>query len=118
MRISGKLEIINLKNQVHPNLNTKTMSLKVIIANNQLALQLKDGRKVVDACIFETDRNLSDLLLINIDELLRKNKLTPLDIDRYTLRSDIAENYTTYRIAKAVVNALGSMANIAKNHSG
>lgn len=82
------------------------MICKVAIQNNQLGLRLKEGQKIIDELAFEINQNLSDLLLIKIDALLSKNKLNPENIKKYTLQSDIKENYTTYRIAKAVVNTL------------
>lgn len=82
------------------------MFLQLIIKNNQVTLKLKDKRKAVGTRVFPADQNLSELLLVEIDVLLSENKLTTSNISRYSLRSDIAENYTTYRIAKSVINAL------------
>lgn len=82
------------------------MSIQIIIKNNQITLKLKTEKRVLDVCEFPADQNLSGLLLIRIDALLLKNKLTPSDVAKYYLQSDIAENYTTYRIAKSVINAL------------
>ena len=84
------------------------MLFNLIIRNNQVTLRIKDGRKTICVTVFEVNKDLSDLLLVKINSLFEKNKLKLSDISKYALQSDIAENYTTYRIAKAVINALNS----------
>lgn len=82
------------------------MLFNLIIKNNQATLRIKDGKKTICATVFEIDKDFSDLLLVKINSLFEENKLKLSDISKYALQSDIAENYTAYRIAKAVINAL------------
>lgn len=82
------------------------MLFNLIIKNNQVTLQIKNKSQIICTSVFGVKKDLSDLLLVKIDSLFEKNKLKLSDISKYTLQSDIEENYTTYRIAKAVINAL------------
>lgn len=78
------------------------MKIQIIIRNNETRIILKKGNKLLDAVSFAEKNNLSEKLLPAIDKLLRRNKISPGDIKRTALKTDIKESYTTQRIAAAV----------------
>jgi len=81
------------------------MNIEIKIENKILEISLVDKKNLVDQIVIAEEHRLSEDLLPTIDKLLQKNKLTPQDIAKMTLQSDLGENFTTYRIAKAVVDA-------------
>lgn len=81
------------------------MVIQIKIENRIVELVLQKNRKVLDTHKFSDEYHLSEELLSEIDKLLKKNKLAPKDIKKITVKSDLGENFTTCRIAKAVANA-------------
>ena len=82
------------------------MNIDIIIKNRQINLVLTEKGKKLDEISFPEDRNLSQKLLPAIDNILLRNKLKIKDIKKTRLISDIKEPYTSYRLAKAVVNGI------------
>jgi len=82
------------------------MEIVVQIKNRQISVILMEKGKELDEVCFLEDRDLSQKLLPAIDKILSRNKRTMKDIKKTRLISDIKEPYTSYRIAKAVVNGL------------
>ena len=81
------------------------MNIEIKIENKAVAISLLDKKAILDSIVMSEEYRLSEELLSTIDALLKKNKLEPKDITKMTLKSDIGENFTTYRIAKAVADA-------------
>jgi len=81
------------------------MDIEIKIENKVVEVSIMEKRTVLDKIIISEEHRLSEDLLPTIDKLLKKNKLAPKDITKMTLKSDIGENFTTYRIAKAVADA-------------
>lgn len=81
------------------------MIIAIKIENKIVSIGLADSGKVLDEAVLSEERRLSEDLLPSIDDLLKKNDLEPKNIEKMTLESDMGENFTTYRIAKAVVDA-------------
>ncbi len=75
------------------------------LKNTHVELILQKGKQVLDARKFPDEYHLSEELLPEIDKLIKKNKLEPKDIEKITAQSDLGDNFTTCRIAKAVANA-------------
>lgn len=78
------------------------MNIVLEIKENEINLLLKDKKKVVDEISWKERLDLSEKLLVVIDELLVKNNLKTKDIDKMIVKSDISDNLTTVRIAKIV----------------
>lgn len=78
------------------------MKIKIKIKNGQIILVLKEENKIIDKLNFTEEHNLSEKLLLNIDKLLKKNKINNKRVKKIELESDIGEPYTTYRIAKTI----------------
>lgn len=88
----------------------RVMELKIIIKNRQISVILTEKGKESDEICFLEDRDLSQKLLPAVDKILSRNKLDIKDIKKARLISDIKEPYTSYRIAKALVNGINCAA--------
>lgn len=85
------------------------MIVEIKIKDRTVELILQKNRQVLDTHKFPDEFQLSEELLPEIDKLLKKNKLKPADIKKITVKSDLGENFTTCRIAKAVANAWNAL---------
>jgi tRNA A37 threonylcarbamoyladenosine modification protein TsaB len=81
------------------------MQIQIKIENRTVELVLQKGKQVLDTHKFPDEYHLSEELLPEIDKLIRKNKLKLDDIEKITVKSDLGENFTTYRIAKTVAKS-------------
>jgi hypothetical protein len=82
------------------------MEAVIKIENKTIKIALKKGKDVVDETNFTDEHNLMERLLLEIDQLLKINKLSILDVSRAKVVSDTPDSYTTARIAKAVTGAI------------
>lgn len=73
---------------------------------NDFRLELVGKRKVVFDSEWRDSHNLSRLLLVKIDQLLKKNKIGLDKIFGYKIISQVPENYTSFRIAKITLEGL------------
>ena len=78
------------------------MKLELHLTKDKATLYLKDGRKIIDKVEWLENNNLSQKLLLEIDKIIRKNKLKKEDIKKIEVKSDIPVGYTTTRIAQTV----------------
>jgi tRNA A37 threonylcarbamoyladenosine modification protein TsaB len=90
------------------------MIIQIKIENRTVELVLQKGKQVLDTRGFPDEFHLSEELLPEIDKLIKKNKLTPADIKKITVKSDLGENFTTQRIACAVANTFNFVKNTQK----
>jgi hypothetical protein len=90
------------------------MNIQIKIENKLVEINLLNGKKTIDNITIAEEHRLSEDLLPTIDKLLKKNKLETKDIAEMTVKSDMDDNFTTPRIAKAVANAF-NWANKNKN---
>lgn len=83
------------------------MLIKITIKNQEVKISLLTVKenKVIDEIIFREERNISEKLLPSIDKILKRHKLVSKDINKIDLETDLGESFTTYRIAKATVEA-------------
>jgi tRNA A37 threonylcarbamoyladenosine modification protein TsaB len=82
------------------------MNLIISLDDNKITLTLKSGRKIVDSFVWIDQYTLSEKLLINIDNLLKKNKLSPGDLKKVSSNVSGATSVTSVRIIKTVEKAL------------
>lgn len=83
--------------------------MKIILKineDNSIKLSLFEGKREVDSLEWKDDSNLSRLLLLKIDQLLKKNKIGLDKIYGYKIISQVPENYTSFRIAKITLDSL------------
>ena len=65
-----------------------------------------EDKKELDFLLFPEENNLSDKLLSSISELLGRHNLFPKNIEATKLETDLTDGFTTYRIAKIIVDTL------------
>lgn len=82
------------------------MNILIEIKTEVINLCLIQKGKQVDSLEFWGNRNLSEILLVKIDELLAKNELKLSNIKEVEVKSDIPDNLTTVRIAEIVAKTL------------
>jgi len=80
--------------------------LKIKIEQNKILLALEKDGKVLDTLEWKEENNLSQKLLEEIDNLLRKNGLSQDDLEKAEVVSDMSEQFTTRRIAQAIAQTL------------
>jgi hypothetical protein len=71
----------------------------------KISLLPENGGKALDEIIFSEEHNISEKLLPSIDKILKRHKLSAKKIKKIDLETDLGESFTTYRIAKATVDA-------------
>ncbi len=81
------------------------MRLIIDIHNKIVRIILQEDNREVDFFEFPEENNLFQKLLPEIANLLEKNKIEPKNLEKTELKTDLADNFTTYRIAKAVVDS-------------
>jgi hypothetical protein len=82
------------------------MKLIININDNKVRAILAEKGKNIDEKGFDLDNNLSEKLLPTVDKVLKRHKLEPKDLKKAELECNVPDSYTTYRIAKAVADAL------------
>ncbi len=87
------------------------MGITIKIDDNKITLILKKEDSIIDEFSWEEKRDLSQRLLVEIDNLLRKNNLTPADVDKVEVKTGIDEKFTTVRIAKIVAKTFNKVIN-------
>jgi len=80
------------------------MNLIVDIHNKIVKIILLEGKNEKDEIEIEEFNNLSEKLLPTIAEILEKNDLKPKNIGKMELKTDLNDGFTTFRIAKTVVD--------------
>lgn len=79
--------------------------LEIKIKDNHISLVLEKDGRVLDNFKWKEENNLSQKLLEEIDNLLKRNNLSAEDV-KLEVDSDMSERFTTHRIAKAIAQAL------------
>lgn len=87
------------------------MIFTITIKDRKIGLILAKNSEIIDSLEFVEEKNLSEKLLVAIEEMLTRNQLLPAEIEQMKLETDLGENFTTFRIAKAIVETF----NFAKN---
>lgn len=86
------------------------MKLQINIKDNNILLVLGAGTKEkIDKISFPNEHNLTEKLLVLIDNLVKRNKLEINDIENVKVKSDMSDSFTTARIAKVTANIINQM---------
>jgi len=88
------------------------MRLIIDIHNKIVKIILQEKEKQIDAVEFAEENNLSQKLLPEMAGLLEKHKIEPKDIKKAELETDLTDGFTTYRIAKTVVDTFNFCQNL------
>ena len=81
------------------------MNLTISLDVNDIKLTLKDGRKIVGEMAWSDEYTLSEMLLPNIDKLLRENKIDKSQVTKASGRITKGSGVTSSRIVQTVVKA-------------
>jgi len=83
------------------------MDIKLYIGEtSDIKLSFFDGKREKDCLEWKDENSLSQLLLANLDKLLRKNKLGLDKISGWQIMSEVPQKWTTYRIADITLKTL------------
>jgi hypothetical protein len=72
----------------------------------EVTLNLKEKDKIIDQLCWQDRQNLSEKLLPKVDVLLKRNDITAKNLDDVSLKIDMEESYSAYRIAAATRETL------------
>ncbi len=78
-----------------------------IISDDRVGLFLVADGNIVDKVGWKENNNLSQKLLLKIDQILRKNKIGLDKISGCEIISKVPKNWTSCRIAKSTFDSLG-----------
>ncbi|MDO8529192.1 MAG: hypothetical protein Q7S18_00815 [bacterium] len=78
------------------------MRIEIELSQEKICLKLFQNKKLVDSLTFHEKENLSQTLLVNLDKLLKRNKIAKNQLERISLTGDIPDFYTSSRIAKTL----------------
>lgn len=81
------------------------MNLYIMLDGNNVKLVLKNGRKIIDSFSWKGEYSLSEQLLVNIDKLIKKNKLQKKDIEKISSKISKTSGVTSERIVKTIEKA-------------
>lgn len=84
------------------------MNLIINLDVNNIKLTLKSGRKIVDEFSWEGEYTLSEMLLPNIDQLLKRNKVSKKDVVKASAKISKTSGVTSTRIVQTIVKAWNS----------
>lgn len=90
--------------------------MKIILRINEdksIKLCLFSGKREIDYLEWQDRNDLSQLLLANLDKLLRRNRVGLDKISGYKIISKVPRKWTTYRIADITFRTL-KFAGVAK----
>lgn len=80
--------------------------LVIKIDDSKVFLILKKENSKQASLSWKNDNNLSRLLLVNLDKLLKKEGLKIEDVQKVKVDSNLSESYTSNRIANSVAKAI------------
>jgi len=89
----------------------KEMILQLHLKKEKNELYLIDDKKIIDRFIWAEENNMSQKLLLEIDKIIKKNKLKLDCVKKMEVKNDIPARFTTVRIAKTVAKTFNYAAN-------
>lgn len=81
------------------------MILQIFLDGNDIRLTIKDSRKIIGESSWNDEYSLSEKLLLNIDALLKKNKISQQDIKKVVTKISKTSSITSARIVQTVAKA-------------
>jgi len=81
------------------------MKLEIVLTKKGICILLKDKNSLIDKIILKEINNLSNALLRELDNIIRRNKLSKNKIENISVKSDLPNSYTSARIAKSIVKS-------------
>ncbi len=81
------------------------MILEIVLTKEDIHILLKNKNSLIDKIISKEINNLSDALLRELDNIIRRNKLSKNQIKNISVKSELPDSYTSTRIAKSIVKS-------------
>ena len=82
------------------------MDLIINFANiGKITLELKQGKKWIDALDFSFHGNLDDLLISSVDKVLKKNRIEASSLKTIKVEGNVDKNSSAFKIAFTFVQA-------------
>ena len=82
------------------------MTIILEIGKEKIKLSFSEGKTCIIGIKWKENHDLSRILLVKIDELLKKYKVGVDKISGYKIISEVPKSWTTYRIAEITLKAL------------
>jgi len=81
------------------------MNLEINLNKEKISILLKNNRKPIDEIILNEKNNLSNILLKELDSIIKRNKISKNQIKNVSVKSDLPDSYTSARIAKSIAKS-------------
>jgi len=81
------------------------MNLEIALNKEKIGILLKNNRKLIDEIILNEKNNLSNILLKELDSIIKRNKISKNQIKNVSVKSDFPDSYTSARIAKSIAKS-------------
>ncbi len=82
------------------------MDLEIEFKNSDLQVKLLKNKKTIDIETTKYYHNLSEVLITNIDRLLKRNNIDFNLLKGYKIVGNIGKESTSYKIAQAIIEGL------------
>lgn len=81
------------------------MILEIALTKKDIHISLKNKNILIDRTILKEINNLSNALLRELDNIVRRNKLSKNQIENISVKSELPDSYTSARIAKSIAKS-------------
>lgn len=81
------------------------MIIEIVLTKKDIRILLKNKNSLVDRIILKEINNLSNALLRELDNIIKRNKLSKNQIKNILVKSELPDSYTSARIAKSIVKS-------------
>lgn len=80
--------------------------MAIDIKKDKISLYLLNNDEIIDSFYFLDTKNFGESLLIEINRMILKNRLELKDIEYFEVKNEIAESFTSVKIAEIVAKTL------------
>jgi len=81
------------------------MILEITLNKGNISILLKNKNSLIDKIILQKMNNLSNTLLKESDNIIKRNGLSKNQIKNISVKSDLPDSYTSARIAKSIAKS-------------
>lgn len=81
------------------------MILEITLNKGNISILLKNKNSLIDKIILQKINNLSNTLLKESDNIIKRNGLSKNQIKNISVKSDLPDSYTSARIAKSIAKS-------------
>jgi tRNA A37 threonylcarbamoyladenosine modification protein TsaB len=81
------------------------MNLVIALNEGLISILLKDNLELIDKIILVEKNNLSNTLLKELDNIIKRNRVPKNQLKIIYVESDLPDSYTSARIAKSIAKS-------------